>query len=732
MQPTTANESDSRKKYTSFLLAAAGLCLILALAWVGIRQTRIRSAPPIAPALTDALAGPQVARMDSPLFQYSPGWKISPLGADPAEPADPWREPAGVVTFEFTGRQLALDLAVGDYWAYIFVTVDDAPANRLPVLPGNVNSLGQLAGYKPLFEPERQTATGLAVRRILVHQADDAGPHVARVEVWRGWGQTPLRAVSVDALPQPPLPLWPAVLFAVLGLWILYFAFRHRLLSGDLVKAPFHMFLSRASRIQAAFTLARFGLPLILGGIIVKNWFLCDIGLGLLVLAGYLRPATWIAVLLFSLPFYLIPLPILPGRSLNLIEIGVWGGLAVLAFHRLTILYRWPTAKPIPPTRSDSEGTAPQIWIVTLAAIVSLALVSGVAAEHWDVALREWRTVFLAAGAFALLLSITIRHSPAADANRRLLLSAWLAGGTAVAVVALWQYISGEMLITAEGVRRVRGFYGSPNNLALYLDRTVMVGLALALFTRGRQRWLLLGATGLQLLALLLTFSKGSLLLGMPVGFAVLAVGGWRMWRREGGSNRPLWIVIGAAALVGVLLLPFLSTERFQRLLDFSQGTTGFLRLHLWRSAWYMALDHPLLGVGPDNFLYAYRSGYILPAAWQDPNLNHPHNWLLDWWTRLGIPGLLLALLFFASGIRSLWRKNAATGRTFLNWGLLAAVGAALAHGLIDASYALPDLMITWVLLFGITTPSAETDSAESTTDHTQLFEEKLARLASS
>jgi hypothetical protein len=37
-----------------------------------------------------------------------------------------------------------------------------------------------------------------------------------------------------------------------------------------------------------------------------------------------------------------------------------------------------------------------------------------------------------------------------------------------------------------------------------------------------------------------------------------------------------------------------------------------------------------------------------------------------------------------------------------LQLGLLAAVITALAHGLIDASYALPDLMIVWVLLAGI------------------------------
>ncbi len=118
-----------------------------------------------------------------------------------------------------------------------------------------------------------------------------------------------------------------------------------------------------------------------------------------------------------------------------------------------------------------------------------------------------------------------------------------------------------------------------------------------------------------------------------------------------------------------------------------------------------MALDHPWLGVGPDNFLYAYRSFYLLPQAWQEPNLNHPHNWPLDWWTRLGIPGLALALAWFAAGMAGLWRRvqlcrtPARQRAGALNLGLLAASVAALTHGLIDASYALPDLMLVWVLL---------------------------------
>jgi O-antigen ligase len=217
---------------------------------------------------------------------------------------------------------------------------------------------------------------------------------------------------------------------------------------------------------------------------------------------------------------------------------------------------------------------------------------------------------------------------------------------------------------------------------------------------------------------LLLTFSKGALILGLPAGLVTLWLGGLYLLRRQGASTRPLWWLAAVAGLAAVALLPFLGTERFQRLLDFDSGT-GFTRLQLWRSALQMALDHPGLGVGPDNFLYAYRSQYILPAAWQEPDLNHPHTWLLDWWTRLGLVGMLLGLGWWWAGLRATWQRlrfapegeplNAA-----ICLGVLAAMIAALSHGLIDLSYAVPDLMLVWVLLTMLPTFSIEKQKPSS------------------
>ncbi|MFZ1753883.1 MAG: O-antigen ligase family protein [Caldilineaceae bacterium] len=701
----------NRPHRTHLLWLCALVCLLAAGAWL-LRRGNSQTPHISTPTAVAALGPGVVARMDSPVFEYGEGWYLSAGGADPREPSDPWTEPAGTMSFAYSGRELALQLAVGDYWGYIFVTIDGAPANRLPSIPGNLNSADVAAGYKPLLAPELQRAEGPTPVWVLVHRADDDGPHTVEVEVWRGWGQIPLRAVAVDALPAPRLPLWPAAAFGLGVIWSLYFGLKNRTRRtrqypalaqkvAGLVSA-----VRRVSRVHQWLPRLWPGALLLIGaGVFLDSWLLSDAGLALLVLAALVRPEIWLAALLFGLPFYLYPLPILPGRALNLIEIGVWGGLVLWGIRHWIV--------PLAEAQRRSAGAPRNAPHLLLALLVSLSLVAALAAQYADLALREWRTVFLAGGGFALLLGLVLTQSDNPARSRQLLINGWLAGGTAVALIALWQFASGQMLIQAEGVARVRGLYGSPNNLALYLERTLAIGIAYFLF-RGshsvnrRARWPRVVKYALLLLpqvaALVLTFSKGALFLGIPALLLVLTGGGAVLLARQGKSLRFLWWLAAIGGVVVLGLLPFLGADRFRLLLDFGAGTTGGLRLNLWRSAWAMALDHPWLGVGPDNFLYAYRSGYLLPAAWQDPNLNHPHNFVLDWWTRLGLPGLILAGAWVGIGVRQLGRALCVGAEPGLALGCLAAVAAALAHGLIDASFALPDLMLVWVLLFSLPT----------------------------
>ena len=731
----------------SHLLILALLLIFAAAGWLVTTGDGADSL--VTAAAMDQLDSGSIASMDSAVFAYEPGWQVSVDGADTTEPDQPWTQPSGRMAFQYSGRELALKLALGDYWGYIFVTVDGRPANLLPSLPGNLDSLGQPGGYRPLFAPEKQTETGPVAEWAIVHHAPTDGPHQVTIEVWRGWGQTVLRAVGVDAMPVVPRPQWPAVLMALVGVWlaissagpVLSNVLGAELQSGkgsspagptpDDKRSPWRAqgwtrpvsWLISFLPLNYALGLAMAGVVAIGAGTAVQNWLLTDAGLIMLGVVGLQRPVLWTGALLFGLPFYLYPLPFLPGRALNLIEIGVYGGL-VLTLIRLIFSQGQQLDSGPKPEAIDNRH---RLFFI----LVTFALVAAFAAEQESVAFREWRTLFLSAGLFALLLHLTFHRTGDSRDARAILALCWLAGGAFVACAGLWQYVTEQNVIQAEGVNRIRAFYGSPNNLGLYLERTTAMGLGLAIFggwSAGRHRdgenptWReripLLGSwksaplwargalllTIPQLSALLLTFSKGAIFLGLPAMLLTLAVAGRRLLAAPGGRLSTPWgwglAAVAAAMVLG--LVPFLGTERFRSVLDLRPEGTAGIRLSLWRSSVQMALDHLWLGVGPDNFLYSYRSGYILPAAWRDPSLNHPHNVILDWWTRLGLPGLALAAAWLALGIRSLWEAVTVDA---IAVGALGAVAAALGHGLIDASYALPDLLIVWVFLLHLFGP---------------------------
>lgn len=207
-----------------------------------------------------------------------------------------------------------------------------------------------------------------------------------------------------------------------------------------------------------------------------------------------------------------------------------------------------------------------------------------------------------------------------------------------------------------------------------------------------------------------LTFSKGGLFLGLPAGLLVVF---W-LWQRQNGRRTWPWVILaatlGVVAITIISLIPALAG----RLGLF--GETGVFRLNLWRASWNMFLEHPLFGVGLDNFLYEYRGRYIFDAAWQEPNLNHPHNILLDFATRLGLFGLLAggwiiweAYRMVRAAVRGLTAQSDTTAAALAinnEWlpvavGLAGALAAMLAHGLVDHSFFLVDLAFVFYLILG-------------------------------
>jgi O-antigen ligase len=286
------------------------------------------------------------------------------------------------------------------------------------------------------------------------------------------------------------------------------------------------------------------------------------------------------------------------------------------------------------------------------------------------------------------------------------LADAWVLGASLIALVGLYQWLFGQNLITAEGVWRVRGFYGSPNNLALYLGKVFPLAVAVVVWgQKGRRRWAY-GLAGLVMgLVILLTYSRGAWVVGVPASLLFLAAMRGR---------RAVAVVCGLLAVAIVVVLLVAGTGRLTTLLDATQGTT-FFRLQLWQSSWAMLRDHPLLGVGLDNFLYHYRTHYVLPTAWEEFDLSHPHNLILDFWLRLGLPGLLvflwLVVIFFRQGVQA-YRRLPESGERVLLLGLMAGMVNLVAHGLVDNAFFLVDLAFVFMLILALAQAVAEKDES--------------------
>ncbi len=422
----------------------------------------------------------------------------------------------------------------------------------------------------------------------------------------------------------------------------------------------------------------------------VSPWLLLDVAsAGVLTVLLVFQPDLAPALVAATLPFFLRTKGIL-GFHFSLPELFVWLGIASL-MGRACVSWLCTRAAP-------GQGWRRMLFDLDLPVMffILVAVLATLRATWVGIASTELRVVFLDAGLFYFLVS---RQKALAAGYTWLwpALDGLALGAGAVAVIALGQAVFGADLIAAEGVGRVRAFYGSPNNLALYLERILPLLVVVAVWGHGRRRALYAGLALVTLPALVLTFSRGALLLGLPA--ALLFVGIVR-----GGRTLRLALAGVGVGLLAVVVAFSRGVARLGDLLNFQSGTS-FLRLKLWRSAVQMALDHPWLGVGPDNFLYLYRTRYVLPSGWEELNLSHPHNIVLDFWTRLGLAGLFSgAWLLGATGLKGwrLYRELTEGSERWAILGLLAGLVAGLAHGLVDNSLFLVDLSFFFFLGAGL------------------------------
>ncbi len=410
-----------------------------------------------------------------------------------------------------------------------------------------------------------------------------------------------------------------------------------------------------------------------------------------LVVAASISPGGALGAVVLAIPtaFDIHPLAI---GSFSLLEIGILTSATGLAVRTALgglgriIAALKAIAEPI-------EVVLPALLLVPSAA---LAVVMLGGTTYRAEALREIRLVIVEPLVFLGCALVIFRDV----SSRAYVCGCAVAVGAVVGALACLELIMRTGNVVDGAIMRATATYSHPNNLALFLERTFLIALPLVLRqSRSRVLW---ACIALQAGGVIATFSRGALVAlvaGSIVAMLLL------------GLRRELAWLGGAVTAVCLVLLALAR----DRVLDLGGAGAEPTRFAIWRSAWHMALDNPLSGVGPDQFLYQYSRRYIEPAAWPERYTSHPHNLPLDLWLRLGVAGVACAITL-AAGLVARVVASLSTVRTdVIAVGGLGALIGGLAHGMFDNGFFLPDLaVLTWLAVAFVLTASSARHSPVS------------------
>ena len=241
------------------------------------------------------------------------------------------------------------------------------------------------------------------------------------------------------------------------------------------------------------------------------------------------------------------------------------------------------------------------------------------------------------------------------------------------------------------------GLFANKNHTGLFIVLTFLTGYIWLYGAQGRDRnrlTLVIPIGALMFVALLVTFSRAAVVLGVvALGFLVLISGGNRLTRRGG-----IVILVMVAAGVG-LVAAIGSTDLFARTMQRFGGINSDERWLFARWSWPLVGTYFPFGSGIGSFTTVFPPHEQL--AWVKPTfVNHVHDDYLEQLIELGIAApiaWLVALIALVGPIRAAWRvRHEPRGR-------LALIGAAMlfliaAHSIVDYPLRRPGIAVTFMV----------------------------------
>ena len=290
---------------------------------------------------------------------------------------------------------------------------------------------------------------------------------------------------------------------------------------------------------------------------------------------------SYAALFLFTVILYARPAEFYP--SALTASIALLAGIATLGFFV-------PTQLSLEGTLTARPREVNLVLLFWLSGLLSVAFAIN-RAEAW----AEFSGTFIR----CVVIFVVIVNVVRTEARLKGLIFVAMAAGVWLSVEAINDYRLG--LMTVEGYRaagRGAGIFGNTNDMALHLVTILPISVALLIGAKGVMRKLLYGAAAAVMMsAIVLSYSRGAFI-GMLMVLVFIA---WKLGRQR--RLEIIFAMLGFAAVI-VLLAPDKYGSRLLSIfipsLD-AEGSADSRRGELFRSI-YVALRHPLLGIGMGNY----------------------------------------------------------------------------------------------------------------------------------
>lgn len=416
--------------------------------------------------------------------------------------------------------------------------------------------------------------------------------------------------------------------------------------------------------------------------------------IGYLALFAFLTsraPKLSVALLLALLPTYGIRFRLF-GVPATLLELTIWV-IAATWFVRMWREHGPPPRPSLKKATSERNPFHPFVWPVVLWLVVATAAI--LISPNLTAALGLWKAYFVEPLLVFVLVVMVFRGQP----ERHWVLDALGATVVAMSVLALYQALSGQLLPepwASTMPRRMTSWYSYPNAVGLFVAPVVAMAATaflwhLAVNRRdiGRLFWLVAVAT-LGTVAAGLSVTKGAwagIVAGVLVGALTIV-------------QRKRRVVTVAALLLIIILLA--APNVAQRLTEevTLRSPSGLMRRVVWEETGAFLKDHPLTGAGLAGYQTALEPYH---DPWR-PEVSpykleiflYPHNVFLNFWSELGLGGLLVFSWILIVFFRLAWRQRYQP----LSAAALAGLVALVVHGLVDVPYFKNDLAVLfWVIV---------------------------------